>query len=130
MSKRTYIILAICLLIIAGSIGAYWYLRKKQKASDAGADQTLPSAGDQRADSDPVLKMGSRGENVKKLQQFLHEKLVLAPIYDKPNPVCNGKTLDSLVIDGIFGEKTECACQWWYGKTSVKLSEIPDGTLS
>lgn len=130
MNKRTYIILAICLLIIAGSIGAYWYLRRKQKASDAGEDQTLPSAGDQRAGFDPVLKMGSRGVNVKKLQQFLHEKLVLAPIYDKPNPVCNGKTLDSLVIDGIFGEKTECVCQWWYGKTSVKLSEIPDGTLS
>lgn len=131
MSKRTCIILAICLLIVAGSAGAYWYLRKKHKASDAGTDGTLPAGdGGQHVDTDPVLKMGSRGENVKKLQQFLHEKLVLAPIYNKVSPVCNGKTLDNLTIDGIFGEKTECACQWWFGKTSVKLSEIPDGTLS
>lgn len=130
MSKRTCIILTICLLIVACSAGAYWYLRKKQKASDAGTDGTLPAGDGGQHDTDPVLGMGSRGENVKKLQQFLHEKLILAPIYNKVSPVCNGKTLDNLTIDGIFGEKTECACQWWFGKTSVKLSEIPDGTLS
>jgi hypothetical protein len=102
----------------------FFFLRKR---STSESDPSLSdSPGNTPGDSDPVLKRGSRGEEVKKLQRYLHGQLVLAPIYNKVWPTCNGKQLDSLAVDGIFGEKTECACEWWFGRTSVKLSEIPD----
>ncbi len=127
MSKRMCIILALCLLIIGGSIAAFCFLRKRKKTDSGTVDNGIvPPGGLPSDDSDPVLKRGSRGDDVKKLQSYLNGQLILAPIYDKVWPVFNGNQLDSLVVDGIFGEKTECACEWWFGRTSVKRSEIPD----
>lgn len=129
MSKRMCIILVLCLLIVGGCVAAYFFLRKRKKTDDTTVNPLIPDAvasGAASENSDPVLKRGSRGEDVKKLQSYLNGQLILAPIYVKVWPVCNGKQLDSLVVDGIFGEKTECACQWWFGRASVKRSEIPD----
>jgi len=125
VSKRAYIILVLCLLIIGGCVGVFFVLRKRSTSdvdpsADDGSVENRPDG------ADSVLKRGSRGEDVKKLQRYLHGQLVLAPIYDKVWPTLNGKELNSLVVDGIFGEKTECACQWWFGRPSVKPSEIPD----
>lgn len=125
MKKRTYIILALCLLIIALCVGLFFFLRKR---SSSESDSTLEVTPVNNAGvaSDPVLKRGSRGEDVKKLQRYLHGQLILAPIYSKEWPMVNGNVLSELAVDGIFGEKTECACQWWFGRTSIKTSEIPE----
>ena len=123
MSKRTCIFLVLCLLIIGSCVGVFFFLRKRSSETDPSMPD---SPGSTPVDSDPVLKRGSRGEDVKKLQRYLHGQLVLAPIYNKVCPTFNGELLDSLAVDGIFGEKTECACEWWFGRTSVKTSEIPD----
>lgn len=126
MNKRTYIILIVCLLIISVCVGLYFFLRKR---SSTDAELTLSEetpVKNNGGSTDTVLKRGSRGEDVKKLQRYLNGQLILAPIYNKVWPVLNGTELDSLVVDGIFGEKTECACQWWFGRSSVKTSEIPE----
>ena len=116
MNKRTYIILALCLLIIGGCLTAYFFLRTRRKTdADPLSDEVINS----------VLKRGSRGEDVKELQTYLNSQLTLAPV-NKARPICNGKQLYCLEVDGIFGEKTECVCLWWFGRTSVKRSEIPD----
>ena len=126
MKKRTYIILTVCLLIIAVCVGLFIFLRKRAKENEHLTGLIVDNSDNTPGNSDSVLKLGSRGENVKKLQRYLHGQLVLAPIYDKAWPTLNGTTINSLVVDGIFGEKTECACQWWFGRTSVKTSEIPE----
>lgn len=128
MSKRTKIVLASCLLVIALCIGLFFYLRKRSKEDTGDGTTALPNEAAPNSDNlneaDPVLRRGSRGEEVKTLQRFLHERLVLAPIYDRESCIYSGQPLESLAIDGIFGPKTECACVWWFGKSSVKLSEV------
>ena len=128
MNKRTYITLVLCLLVIIGCIIVYFLLQKRKQntlPSLNSSDQDGPSNKYEDGSGrtyDPVLKRGSRGEDVKKLQRYLNSQLLVSGT----QPLWNDIPLSSLVVDGIFGEKTEFICLWKFGRTSVKLSEIPD----
>lgn len=126
MNKRTKIILALCTLLTAGSAATYYFLSRGNNSNpdDKDGSDSVNSKNGDANEVNPTLSRGSRGENVKTLQRFLNERLVLAPIENRESPMYDGKLLDSLAVDGIFGSRTETACVWYFGKPSVKLSEI------
>lgn len=116
MKKRTYIILAICLLVAVTAACFYFRMKKssKEESPDAGT-----IAGSTTTD---VLSEGSRGEDVKKLQRYLNNCLLTSPLLVKPT--YQGEVIEQLVVDGIFGARTKAVCQWKFGKTSINISEI------
>lgn len=71
--------------------------------------------------SNDLIKYGDYNENVKTLQRFLNAKLFVNP---GNRPQYNGETLNSLVVDGKFGNRTLCVTRWWFKKDVVMLSEI------
>lgn len=116
MTKRTKIILCVCLVVIVLAVVGIVLIKKRE--SEAAPIEESPVA------TDELLKRGDRGDNVRLLQQYLNSRLICRMIYDKPTPTYNGSELLSLDVDGIFGPRTEAACVWWFDKSSVKLSEI------
>ena len=119
MTKQAKIVVLICSIILIGAIVAFFLMKKRSVV----ANEDEVSHEDSGA-MDKVLKRGDRGEDVKKLQTFLNERLLCHYIYDKPAPMYGGKQLESLDVDGIFGPRTEAACEWWFDKKSVQLSEL------
>lgn len=116
MANRTKITLCVCLIVVVLAVVGIFFIRKKE--------QKLPSADKTSVTAEEMLKLGDRGDNVRLLQQFLNARLICRMIYDKPTPTYNDKELLSLDVDGIFGPRTEAACIWWFGRSTVKLSEL------
>ena len=116
MAKRTKIILCVCLVVVVLALVGIIMIKKKEP--EATPIEESPAV------ADDLLKRGDRGDNVRLLQQYLNSRLICRMIYDKPTPTYNNKELLSLDVDGIFGPRTEAACVWWFGKSTVKLSEI------
>lgn len=73
---------------------------------------------------DTVIQYGDKGESVKVLQQYLNAKITFYYFERGNRPQYNGKTLNSLDVDGVFGDRTLCATQWWFKKDTVMLSEL------
>jgi len=116
----TYGIVIVCVLAIVGAVVLY-ILRMKDSHSDVEVDSERSSG---VSDEDALLSYGSRGAAVKDLQSFLNSRLAFYAHERGGRPQYKGKELASLAVDGIFGEKTQCATKWWFGKDSVKPSEI------
>ncbi len=114
----TWSIVIVCVLAIVGA-AVFFVLRTKAHPEDE-VDSETPNA----TLEDELLSYGSRGEAVKTLQRFLNTKLGFYPHERDGRPLYQGNELASLVVDGIFGAKTQCATKWWFGKDSVKPSEI------
>jgi len=96
---------------ILGGLGAYYWI-KKRKASKAALmeNQSISqntSVSNVIANSGFPLQSGSRGENVKRVQAFLNQKLNAG-----------------LVVDGIFGPNTLKALKALNGNSSVSESEF------
>ena len=121
MKKQTKIIVIICLAVLIAAAVVFFVLKKRNRTSEYDG-QEQKSEG--TSDSDILLKRGDRGDNVVKLQRFLSDKILCRYLFDKPVFMYNGKEMTALEIDGIFGPKTEAACEWWFGKKTVQLSEI------
>lgn len=64
--------------------------------------------------NDTILKKGSTGEQVRKLQQLLNDK------HGKSKP----QILPLLIEDGNFGPKTETMLKKWTGKTSISINQL------
>lgn len=117
-NKKLLIILAVLILLLAGVAVWYFALRKKSTAP-----ASLPEDGsDNNAVSSGVLSLGSRGDDVKRLQEFLNSQLSLLIWRDKP--VCDGVEIKSLVEDGIFGKKTKAAVEWYFNSSTVNVNQF------
>lgn len=117
VSKKAVVWTAvICAILIITVIAYYIYVRKK---GTGVSYVTLPNSS-----NDTVLKYGSRGEDVKTLQRWLNAKIVFYYADRGSRPIYNGQTINSLVVDGIFGVKTQAAVKWWFNKDSVTLNEL------
>jgi len=107
--------IAISVVLIAIVVGYYVWVRKKSVSNSnvglGGLD-------------DGVLRYGSRGADVETLQAYLNAKLTFYYYERGERPTYNGSTLNSLVVDGIFGAKTLCAVKWWFGKETVSKNEL------
>lgn len=99
MTKKTKIILGI--LALGGVYLIYRYFKKPQPTigSSTNAGSTKPNAPTQLY----PIKIKSRGDEVKKLQQALGGK----------------KNLPKYGVDGKFGSETEAAVQKFLGKKQV-----------
>ena len=115
----TWSIVTMCVLAIVGAV-VFFVLRTKADHPEIEVDSETPDS----ALEDALLSYGSRGEAVKTLQGFLNAKLSFYAFERNGRPQYKGAELSSLKVDGIFGEKTQCATKWWFGKDSVKPSEI------
>ena len=113
-------IVIVCVLAIVGAV-VFYVLRTKANHSDAEVDSERPN---DAASEDALLSYGSRGDAVKDLQSFLNSRLTFYAHERGGRPQYKGPELTSLVVDGIFGEKTQCVTKWWFGKEAVKHSEI------
>ena len=107
--------IAICVLLIAIVVGYYVWVRKK---SGSDSDVAINNI------ANNVLRYGSRGDDVEQLQSWLNAKLAFYYFERGGRPTYNGSTLNSLVVDGIFGQKTLCAVRWWFNKDTVSINEL------
>ena len=105
--------IVISVVLIAIVVGYYIWVRRKD-VSVQQKDTVL----------DDVLKYGSRGSDVETLQAWLNAKITFYHSERGGKPVYNGSTLNSLIVDGIFGPKTLCAVKWWFGKETVSKNEL------
>ena len=105
--------IVISIALIAIVIGYYVWVRKK------GVSNVTMDTQD-----DEELHYGSRGSDVKTLQEYLNAKLTFYYFERGERPTYNGSTLYSLTNDGIFGAKTLCAVKWWFGKETVSKNEL------
>lgn len=96
MNKKAKILLGSG-IALAGGLAAFLYIRKRKRKkmlySNPNTNYTSVSGGKKKVQSNQIiLERGSKGEDVKKLQQLL-------------NKIGNA----GLKVDGKFGEKTEKA---------------------
>ncbi len=117
---------ALCLAIIAAVV---IYVVRKERAEnqmtlDSVTGDITDGNGNLISSGSDVLSYGSRGANVKRLQEYLNGQLAAMYYLRGEKPQYNGTTIDQLVVDGIFGPKTLCVTRWCFNKDSVSLSEI------
>jgi len=102
------------IIVVLGAIAAYVIVKKVRQRIDEQKEEKITN---DKVIDEPVstfpLKVGSRGEEVKKLQQYLNQKLQEA----------YGRQATMLDVDGIFGAKTEDALKAVSGNTQVAKSE-------
>lgn len=119
-NKQIAVILAVTVAIIAAIVIAYFIIRKKSNtkiipvADEDSSENTVSTV--------KTLQYGSRGDDVKQLQQFLNQQLVL--LIWKGLPTLNGKQITKLSVDGIFGAETQAVVKWYFGKTTVTTDQF------
>lgn len=111
----TWGVVASFILVIIAAVVYFVYATKKSSA---------PSDDDSEEAGASLLSYGSHGEDVKALQSFLNAKIAFFSHERDGRPVYRGETINSLVVDGIFGARTQCATKWWFNKDSVNISEL------
>lgn len=119
-NKQIAVILAVTVAIIAAIVIAYFTIRKKSNtkiipvADENSSENTVSTV--------KTLQYGSREDDVKRLQQFLNQQLVL--LIWKGLPTLNGKQITKLSVDGIFGAETQAVVKWYFGKTTVTTDQF------
>lgn len=106
MKNRGWIIGAVIMLLAAVLV---FLLRKKIFPGLYGTETDDTASGTGTASEFP-LKSGSRGEKVKKLQAHINKMWGLTPVSRDYMP---------LAEDGIFGVKTEAACELFLNTKTV-----------
>lgn len=121
--KKIAISICVCISAVAVLAVVYVLIKRKGKKESVAADAAT-------ADSHliavaPSISPGSRGSAVRQLQRLLNDKLVSNYLVRSDYPVDkNGARIVQLDVDGIFGEKTEAVCLWWYGKTTITMEDL------
>lgn len=121
-NKWVIVAAIVALLVIAGAVILFVIGKKRTEdpvEDGGGNNDPAPSTS-----GGTVLRYGSRGENVRKLQQFLNGKLIERYYIRGNNPQYQGNTINSLVEDGIFGPKTQCVTRWYFDKDTVTVDEL------
>lgn len=117
-------VVVLSILIIAGAV-AFFIIRKKKGTDTLEIDPQSGKVTEHASvTASGVIKYGDRGENVKKLQEYLNRKLTSMYYLRGGKPLYGLTTIDRLDVDGIFGAKTLCVTKWCFNKESVKLSEL------
>lgn len=119
-NKKITITLCVCLLVVAVVAIVYVLVRKKNTLSGSATTDAH-----QTSTATAKLSPGSCGEAVRQLQTYLNKQLVNY-YYIRPDFPTDkeGKRITLLDVDGIYGEKTKAVCVWWFGKTTIKTSEL------
>ena len=119
-NKQIAVILTVTVAIIAAIVIAYFIMRKKSNAKIIPVVDKDTS--ENTVSTVKTLQYGSRGEDVKRLQQFLNQQLV--QLIWKGLPALNGKQITKLSVDGIFGAETQAVVKWHFGKTTVTTDQF------
>lgn len=119
-NKQIAVILAMTVAIIVAIVIAYFIMRKKSNAKIVPVVDEDPS--ENTVSTVKTLQYGSRGDDVKRLQQFLNQQLAL--LIWKGLPTLNGKQITKLSMDGIFGAETQAVVKWYFGKTTVTTDQF------
>lgn len=116
--------------IVIAIIVIFFFYKKKSQASDV----ETPSSGDGIV-QDVVLRYGSSGLDVRRLQMKLNEKIN----YAVNEEILVSYSLDGinfmpvvkpLTVDGIFGKATETVLFALTGKNTIKASEIDNLSIA
>ena len=110
VNKKITVIVIIAVIIIAAIALSWYFIRKKV--------ESYPLL----TDNNGNLRLGSRGEDVKRLQQYLNSQLKLQ-IW-KERPAYKGKEINSLAEDGIFGEQTLAVVRWHFNADCVAVERL------
>lgn len=122
--KKIIITISVCLSAVVATIVAL-VLVARRKGEDDDASTTTAADTHNYLTVDTELKLGSRGDDVEKLQKYLNGKLLSNYYVRTDFPITStGERITQLREDGIFGEKTQIVCKWWFNKTTIKTSEI------
>lgn len=129
MKQNKHLVIVGVALVIVGIACLMWHLANKGVfASILGKKNTGVHKNDGQANSNvPVstdtfpLRKGSRGNNVKRLQLALNGAIAfLMParpfLYD-------GKQRTSIAVDGVWGDETQAAVNWYYMLNKVEVTE-------
>lgn len=117
--KQILLIVGITLLLIAAIVVAYILMRKKETPAIVAPQTDTIDASESTTQ---VLKYGSRGAEVTRLQKFLNAQLAL--MIWKGYPSVNGKEIRNLAVDGIFGKETQAAVQWYFNSSTVNTTQF------
>lgn len=128
-NKKTLIIAGV-VIIVSGLIALFWTLWQdgvissvlKKKNPRLPQNNTTPVP--VPTDMFP-LKLGCRGENVRKLQRKLSAVLEYFA-FARPF-IYNGKKTTKLKVDGVFGSMTQAAVEWWF---MIKKSEVSEAEMN
>lgn len=124
-NKKIVLIVLVALLLIAFIVTGYVIIRRKQAERSGSADSTgsaTGAAGTSSSAAASTLQYGSRGDEVKRLQQFLNAQLVM--LVWRGLPTYNGKEISKLDEDGIFGARTLAVVKWYFNSTSVRTNQF------
>ena len=108
-------------LAIGGAlVGGYFYFRKPKNGEKLDSmTRGDESTEDESTESPFPLELGSKGEEVKILQQYLNRSSSCKERLPKPSPTARIRQLLPLEEDGIFGEKTETVVRICYSSGSI-----------
>mgnify|MGYP002854268280 FL=1 len=116
VNKQITVIVLIALLLVAVIVTVYFIAHKKQSQND---NSTTDNSGDTAS---TVLQYGSRGNEVKRLQEFLNTQLSL--MVWRGYPTYNGQEIKQLTVDGIFGARTQAAVEWYFNSKTVLTNQF------
>lgn len=125
--KVMWAIIAGMVLLIAGAVTLFVISKKKDAANRITLDESgtvTDGSGNVLSSGSEILKLGSRGSDVRRLQTYLNERLVAMYYLRGDQPKYNGETINSLAVDGIFGQKTLCVVRWEFNRDTVNVNEI------
>lgn len=115
MDKRIIITLVVFAVMIATIVGYYLYKTKSNSSTSQDAD--IPNN-----NTSLTLSLGSEGQEVRRLQQYLNTQLAMQ-IW-KSRPTYNGKEIVKLLEDGIFGQRTLAVVRWHFGTDTVTTNQF------
>lgn len=111
------ILIAILIYVYQNKLASFFlYGGASSSAAVSSGANVVSNSGNNSSNvsDDTILKKGSTGDNVKKLQQLLNIK------HGNNKP----QILPYLVEDGNFGNATEVMLKKWTKKTSISIAEL------
>lgn len=132
MNKKKYIRVAGIIIVVAGVVGVAFWLWKdgvlgRLFSSSATAQDGTPQSGGgaatgQKAATDAFpLRRGSRGANVRRLQELLNNAILMLSTI-KPFRYMN-RIMKSIAVDGVWGPATQAAVDWFYYGKKNKITQ-------
>ena len=113
--KKTLLILAV--LAVVGVVVWHFVRQRRSNASDtnSGAGNSSGGSGSSAGTDDFPLRFGSRGDNVRRLQTHLNERIA------ESNSVFHGVSAPRvfLIVDGIWGPLTDAEVRRFFSISEV-----------
>jgi len=124
INKKTSMVLIACVAIVGVTIWFLLWYDKKAKNENGTSNQTNTGSSSGATTSEFPLKIGSRGEKVRELQQKLNTAVEKKWDILYVKPTFAGEVINSLVVDGVFGAKTLTFLQYVFvDQSKMEISE-------